>query len=257
FQSPGGIDFDGFAKPGPFFSPDFVYNTGPLNIMTLPQARYNAFAHAQYDINDNIQFYTDVLFTHYDSHAELAPSPAAASTGFRVPVTNPFIPAQLATILASRPNPGGTFLLNKRFNALGPRRQAEVYSVYQFTAGFKGDLGIMDWTYDVYGSFGHTDRTTIQTGNVSRSAVQQLLNAADGGNSLCAGGFDWFGETTLSEACRAFIGRTSKNLLQIQQENAEASIQGGLFDLPAGQVRFAAGLDHRENNVDFIPDGSL
>ena len=44
FISPGGITYDGFAQPGATFNPDFAFNTGPLNLLTLPQTRYNAFA---------------------------------------------------------------------------------------------------------------------------------------------------------------------------------------------------------------------
>ena len=257
FVSPGGIDFDGFAQPGAFFNPNFAYDTGALNLLTLPQTRYNVFASTDYEINSNLEVYTDFLFTQYESFSELAPSPAAATTGFRVPVSNPFIPAELRTVLASRPLPLASFRLDKRFNALGARHSADLYDVYQITTGARGELGIGDWSYDAYASLGRVDRITTQTGNVSRSAVQQLLNATDGGASLCAGGFDWFGETTLSEACRTFIGRTAKNLSTTEQRNVEISAQGAVFELPAGEVRLAIGADYREDIFDLIPDGSL
>jgi outer membrane receptor protein involved in Fe transport len=257
FQSPGGIDYDGFAQPGPFFNANFAYNTGALNLLTLPQTRYNAFATVDYTINENFEVYTDFLFTQYESYQELAASPAAATTGWRVPVSNPFITPELAAVLASRPTPLASFRLDKRFSALGPRRGAEQYDVYQITSGVRGEMGFGDWTYDLYGSYGRVDRVTTQTGNVSRSAVQQLLNAADGGNALCAGGFDWFGETTLSNACKAFVGRTAKNLGINEQRNVEFSMQGGLFTLPAGEIRTAVGVSYREDTFNFIPDGSL
>lgn len=257
FVSPGGIDFDGFGRPGPLFSNDFAYNTGALNLLVLPQTRYNAFATVDYDINDNATVYGNFLFTQYESYQELAASPAASTTGFRVPVSNPFIPAELRSVLATRANPLGSFRLDKRFVALGARRGGELYDVFQITTGVKGDVGVSDWTYDVYASLGRVDRTTTQTGNVSRSAVQNLLNATNGGTSLCAGGFDWYGQTTLSKACKDYIGRTSKNLAINEQRNVEASVQGGAFDLPAGEVRFAAGLSYREDSFTFLADGSL
>ncbi len=257
FQSPGGITYDGFAQPGPFFNPDFSFNTGPLNLNVLPQKRYNLFSAIDYDINEHANVYTNVLFTQYESASELAASPAGSSTGFRVPVSNPFIPANMRAVLASRANPLGSFLLNKRFTSLGARRSEELYDVYQITTGIKGETGFGDWTYDAYASYGRTDRTSIQTGNVSRSAVQRLLNATDGGASLCAGGFNWFGDVPLTSACRDFIGKTAKNLVTVEQSNVEISGQGGLFDLPAGQVRAAVGVDYREDTYRRIPDGSL
>jgi outer membrane receptor protein involved in Fe transport len=258
FVSPGGIDFDGFTQPGLFFSPNYLYNTGALNYMILPITRYNAFATVNYDINDSMTVYTDFLFTQYDSDSELAASPASSSTtGFRVPASNPFIPAELRTVLNSRAFPLGSFRLDKRFNALGARHSREIYQTFQMTTGFKGDLPFGDWSYDAYAQYGRVDRTTIQTGNVSRSAVQTLLNAPDGGASTCAGGFDWFGQTPLSQACKDYIGRTSKNLVTVEQRNIQATFQGGLFELPAGEIRLAVGVDYRQDDYNRIPDGSL
>jgi iron complex outermembrane recepter protein len=258
FQSPGGIDYDGFANPG---VGDYVYNTGPLNLLQLGLDRWNAYAGANYEINPSAEIYGNLLFTEYEAANELAASPAAGNvpaTGFRVPVTNPFIPADLAAILASRPDPDGSFLLNKRFNALGGRRATENYNVYQGTVGMRGDLvGLRDWSYDVYAQYGRILRTTLQSGNVSRSSVQALLDAPDGGASLCAGGFNPFGETALSPECITYIGRTSQNITEQDQTVVEATLQGGLFELPAGELRFAGGIQFREDTFAFRPDASL
>jgi len=254
FKSPGGIDFDGFATPGGTYS----YNTGPLNYLQLPLERWNAYASARYELTPSAEVYGSLLFTDYQAANELAATPAAASTGFRVPVTNPFISADLRTLLNARPNPASSFRLDKRFNAVGGRRGSEDYSIYQGTFGVRGDLvGLRDWTYDIYGQYGRVERITTQTGNVSRSSVQQLLDAADGGASLCTGGFDWLGETPLSPQCVAFIGRTSVNTTIQEQNVVEASLQGGIFDLPAGTARFAAGVQYREDIFAFRPDASL
>jgi outer membrane receptor protein involved in Fe transport len=258
FDSPGGIDFDGFANPG---VGDYAYNTGPLNLLQLGLDRWNAYAGANYEINPAAEVYANLLFTEYEAANELAASPAANNvpgTGFRVPVTNPFITPELLAFLNARPNPTQSFLLNKRFNALGGRRATENYNVYQGTVGVRGDLvGLRDWSYDIYAQYGRVLRTTVQTGNVSRSAVQQLLDAADGGASLCAGGFDPFGETSLSPECITYIGRTSQNVTEQDQTVVEGSLQGGLFELPAGTLRFAGGVQYRQDTFDFRPDVSL
>ncbi len=258
FVSPGGIDYDGFARPG---VGDYVYNTGPLNLNQLGLDRWNAYAGAKYELNAAAEVYANLLFTEYESANELAASPAAGNvpaTGFRVPSTNPFISADLRTFLLSRPNPTGSFLLNKRFNSLGGRRATENYNVYQSTVGVRGDLvGLSDWSYDVYAQYGRNLRTSVQSGNVSRSAVQRLLDAPDGGASLCAGGFDWYGETALSPACITYIGRTAQNVTEQEQTVIEGSLQGGLFELPAGEVRFAGGIQYRQDSFAFRPDASL
>lgn len=260
YISPGGIDYEGFRLPGPLQQTDFTYNTGPLNYMILPQERYNVFGSARYEINPAAEVYADFLFSQYTTANVLAPTPAATAsqTGFRIPTTNPFIGAELRSLLNSRANPNAPFAFNKRFNALGGREGSENYSVYQITTGIRGDLEFTrDWTYDAYLSYGRVDNVTTQSGNVSRSAVQRLLEAPDGGVSTCAGGFNPFGETTLSAACAAFIGRQSKNTVTNDQRVFELNLQGGLFDLPAGEVRVALGSSFREQSYNFLPDASL
>ena len=258
FVSPGGSDYEGFRTPGPLQQADFIYNTAGLNYMILPQTRYNAFASASYEINPAAEVYTEFLFSQYDTANVLAATPAATGTGFRIPSTNPFISAELRSVLNSRPNPTANFQLNKRFNALGPRQGAESYSVYQMTTGIRGDLeGTRDWTYDAYLSYGRVDNVTTQSGNVSRSAVQRLLDSPTGGTDLCTGGFNPFGESALSASCAAYIGRLSKNTVITDQRVFEVNLQGGLFDLPAGEVRVALGGSFREQDYRFVADSGL
>lgn len=253
FQSPGGIDFDGFAG-----SADFLYNTGPLNYLQLPLDAWNAYSSVSYDVNDDVELYGEFIFSEYSVSQELAATPAAAGTGFRVPSTNPFITPQLRAFLNARPNPAGSFRLDYRFTDLGGRNAQYDYSVYQATFGVRGNLrGLRDWTYDIYAQRGRSEQITVQTGNVSRSSVQTLLDAADGGASICAGGFDFVGQANLSAACQAYIGRTSQNVSVQEQDIVEASLQGSLFELPAGDLRFAAGIQYRGTDYAFRPDASL
>ncbi|GAA0869154.1 TonB-dependent receptor [Brevundimonas basaltis] len=255
FESPGGIDYDGFANPG---VGNYVYNTGALNYLQLPLDRWNAYAAVDYELTPAAEIYGNLLFTQYEAAQELAATPAASTTGFRVPSTNPFITPTLRSFLNARALPNNSFRLDKRFTEVGGRRSTEDYTVYQGTTGVRGDLvGLRDWTYDIYAQLGRMERVTVQTGNISRSSVQTLLDAADGGRSICAGGFNPFGESNLSPACIAYISRTSQNVTEQYQRVVEASLQGSLMDLPAGDLRFAAGVGYREDSFEFRPDASL
>lgn len=234
-----------------------TYNTGALNLLQLPLTRYTAYAATDYEINAHAQFYGSFNFTHYDSRTVLAPSPAAGATGFSVPVTNPFISDDLATLLASRADPTANFLLRKRFTDVGPRVSQTTFNVFQIAGGVRGDTGYKDWTYDVYASYGRSEQNETQSGNVSHSAVQTLLNAADGGASLCDGGYDPFGLQTISASCLSYISRQTKNRTVAEQQIVEANLQGGLFNLPAGQVRGAFGASYKRDTYLFEPDSLL
>ncbi|GAW40911.1 Vitamin B12 transporter BtuB precursor [Brevundimonas sp. SH203] len=260
FAYPGKLNVKNPAGAGPEYTApgaNYTFNTGPLNYLQLPLDRYNVYGGGRYKINENAEVYANALFTQYVGDTELAASPAANGTGFRVPATNPFIPADLRTFLNARANPNGSFLLNKRFTSLGGRHSTEEYNIYQITAGVRGQVPQSTWTYDVYGTYGRVSNTTTQTGNVSRSSVQRLLDAADGGRSLCSGGFDPFGVTDLSADCISYIGRSARNSTVTEQRVIEASLQGKAFDLPAGEVRVALGAQYRQDDFAFGADSSL
>ena len=240
YKGPTTIDFSTIVQ-GAGSVPTGSYNTGASNDLELPLQRYNAFARVEHEVADHITAYGQFNYTSYSASTNLAPSPgannpAAGGTGFLVPVTNPFIPADLRTILASRPTPGAPILLNKRFSDLGPRNSISDYNVTQMLVGLRGDLPF-GWTYDAFMSDGREKRLETQFGNVSHAAARTLLEAADGGASQCAGGYNPFGIQPLSASCAAFIARLTKNSTSLEQRVVEANATGPVFDLPAGQLK--------------------
>ena len=257
------FDVVGFTGPDSWiatnFYPDwFSYNFEPDNILVLPLERWNVYSHFDLDLNDHFKPYATAMFTNYNALQELAPTPAAGSTGFTIPVTNPFVVAntQLSSLLASRATPTAPFTFSKRFNDLGGRTGYNNHDVWQMTVGAKGDVW-ESWGYDVYYSYGRSVQTELQGGNVRRDRVQLLLDAADGGASVCAGGLNLMGNAPISQACKDYISLEAKNLTVLEQNVVEASFSGDLFALPAGNVQMAIGAGYRDIDFDFKPDSGL
>jgi len=239
------------------FYPDFFsYNFEPDNILVLPMERWNFYTDINYEVNEHFQPYARAMYTNYNALQELAPTPAGGSTGFTVPVTNPFISPQLSALLATRTNPTAPFAFAKRFNALGGRTGYNTHDVWQVTTGAEGDI-VGSWHYDVYASLGRSVQNEIQGGNVRRDRVQALLDAADGGASVCAGGLNLFGAATISDECAAYISLEAKNLTVIEPRIVEGTVTGDLFELPAGTVQAAFGASYRSIDFDFKPDSGL
>ncbi len=238
------------------FAPDFFsYNFEPDNFLVLPLNRWNMFSSVDYELNESARVYGQFTFTNYNAQQELAPTPAG---GFTVPVTNPFIPAQLAGLLATRATPAADFTFNKRFNSLGGRNGSTTHDVWQMMVGMDGKLAGTDtWTYDVYFSQGRSTLNEVQSGNVRIPRVEELLDRADGGAGLCAGGLNLFGNAPISQACQDRISLTAKNLTEIEQKVIEGTIQGELFQLPAGALQTAFGVQYREMDFNFQPDSGL
>lgn len=216
--------------------------------------RYSGFGKLDYDVTDSIKAFAQFSYTHYTSVGLFNPTLASNVYALASPVTNPFIPADLRTILASRTAPTADFILYKAFNIAGPRYQGYTYDVWQGTAGLSGEVGISDWTWDIYGSVSQSKFDNWQTGGVSASAVKTLLYAADGGRSICSGGLNLFGNFTPSQQCIDYIKRRTDNKNDLKQRTVEANLQGKVLSWWAGDIRFAAGADYRYNSFNFTSD---
>ena len=245
------LNFTG--DPALLTNPDsFNYNFAPVNALQLPLERTSVFLRGSFDLNDSLTAYSQVIYTDYEAFSQLAASPA---TGLTIPVTNPNIPADLQTILASRPDPTADFRFRRRMLETGERSRLVGYDVAQIIVGLTGDLGA-DWTWDAYYSFGKQERDETQGGNLSRSAYQQLLEAPDGGQALC-GGFNPFGINTISQECADFLKVPAFNFRKGNQRVFEANVQGPITELPAGEIRMAAGVAYRADSFVSIFDQVL
>ena len=241
-------------------SDSLLFNTGTqlnnLNqdsLIQVPLERHTAFGRATFQLSDDVQVYGQFSWSELQSYV----AAEAGNSSISVPVSNPFIPDDLRTILASRSNPNANFTVHKRFGEAGPRTFEREFDTWQFVFGAKGSLDAINGTWDVYGSKGRTSVAETSNGAVVTQALNTLINAADGGASLCAGGYNPFGLTTLSDACRSYLVATTHSQTEFEQEVLEANLQGRAFALPAGDVRFAAGLGWRRNSYDFQPDRLL
>ncbi|MFT4250916.1 MAG: TonB-dependent receptor [Caulobacter sp.] len=219
--------------------------------------RYAVFAKVDYNLTDNLRFFSQFTFTDYTSVGVSNPTLASNVYGLSVPVTNPFIPDDFQAILASRPDPNANFTFYKALDILGPRIQKYSYDVFQFTNGLSGDTGFRDWTWDGYVSFSRAKFDNEQTGGASASAISRLLNSSTGGTEYCAGGWNPFGNLTPSAECVRYMSRRTLNQNSLEQRMVELNVSGSLFDLPAGTIKFAAGADYRSNEYTFKPDSQL
>src|SRR6185312_9173225 len=73
----------------------------------------------------------------------------------------------------------------------------------------------------------------------------------------CTSGFYetlFMGDAKPSDDCLYAVGATLQTRTENQQDIVEFNTQGGLFNLPAGEVRAAAGYQFRRNSAQFNPD---
>lgn len=232
------------------------YSGGEFFNIQIPLERFSAFAKARYDLGENVELFGVATYNTYDVLLSRA-APVTGGTGtvpIPIPVTNPFIPGDLAALLASRPSSTAAFTLNKRYSEVGPTSEANSYNVFQVTGGLAGKIPPLGWSWNAYASYGESEQKQQINGFVSQQALASLLQAADGGRSRCEGGYNPFGLTSLSAACRDYLLRTAENVARTRQTVVEASLQGKILDLPAGSLSFAVGADYRRNTYRFTAD---
>ena len=240
----------------------YSYNFAPPNALQLPLERYSVFNRLEYQLRPNLEAFSQFIFTNYRSGNTLATSPASGPTGFLVPVTNPNIPTDLRTILATRPNPTAAFNFGTRPLDIGPRFAETTNNVWQLLGGIRGQIPEVDGSFEVYGTYGRLDTITNQIGNIQRSAVQRLLDAPTGGAATGCTRFDPFGASQLTADCVAAISPQTKNQEGLEQRVIEGTLQGSLskiigWEPPAGDLRFAIGAQYRSDEYSFRPDALL
>lgn len=145
---------------------------------------------------------------------------------------------------------------------------------YNIVAGFEGKVPGTDWTWELYGSQGESETSALITGTASLERFRAVMsdpshpwgagfsaqgNPLFGGfgaaSATCTSGFDPFNKAAaISQDCIDAVSADLKNRAVMQQTVFEGNAQGGLFDLPAGQVRAAIGASHRQNRYEFLND---
>lgn len=218
--------------------------------------RKSAFVKADYDLTPSLTAYGQFMYVDLTTSTHSGGSLTQFPTLTTIPVTNPFIPKDLKTVLASRTNPTAAFNWSARYVGVPYKGWDENYTIQQYLLGLKGDI-TSGWTFDLFGSYDSSVHNSIMHNAVLKSRVQTLLNAADGGASICAGGFNPFGDAnarSLSAACQAYITKDAFSQERLSQTQVQAQVNGKLFDLGAGPAQLALVADYRKNTYSYTPD---
>jgi iron complex outermembrane recepter protein len=244
-------------------------------LAVLPLHRDNFFTRGTYDITDWLSFDAQGMFSKVETQTVQQPSPSVNGWSVVVPDDGRAIPASLATLLNSRPAPHQTdpwqlvYYLN---NVLGNRAaRTDVFS-YNMQGGFHGTIPGSDWTWELYTSKGQSETTSLLTGVASLERTRAVVaapnwgagfvaqgNAAFGGfganTATCTSGLNPFDKTKpITQDCKDAIASPLKTRSTLNQDIWEANAQGKIVDLPAGELRGALGVSHRQDKYEYLND---
>lgn len=230
----------------------------------VPLTRYNAFTRIDYDVTDSVSVYAQFNYMNSKALSRTGPASTKPAVPLIVPRNSPFVTANpaLQQILASiTPAPTGNIIVTKLLDVLGNRVEPFKYNVWQGMVGVKGDIPGTALTWDVYGSYGKSQFVNDMYGDASLAAMTTVLNGTanyrgQAGNCV---GYAWnpFGLNALSPGCLEYVGRVNHSTNDQSQKIIEAVIQGPILTLPGGDLSFAAGVDRRESQFNYVPDSTL
>jgi iron complex outermembrane recepter protein len=284
-----GLMFGGFGAtfretPGvgrPYINPDDSYNYAPANYLMIPQQRFTLGGYGDFEIAPFATAYMEVNFINNRVQNELAATPSRQAVNFNLAAIQPLVDAntfaqmqelaarQQAIIAAAQaagaPNPFGPafgpvaalqpgevrLTVDTRFTGIGPRNVLDDRHAYRMLGGFRGNI-TPDLNYDLYYMYARTRNSQIQDGNISRS---NWINAAQTG--LC----NVFGDNQvlITDECRDAVSILAQNTTISALQVAQGSVSGNVFRTPwaTSSVGFAAGVEWRKMNAEFIPDTAL
>ncbi len=237
------------------------------SFLSTPMERHSLFARANYEISDNLNVFAQANYNRVDVTQRGGIPPAITIwQAPDVPRDGRALPAALNTLLDSRPDPNAPWALFQVLDYNGPIEPVNKNDVWQFMVGIEGELFDGDWTWEAYASKGDTQ---INAENFAMPSLQRYQNLVYGANFgkgtvngpygtsgyalKCTTGLPVFSDFTPSDNCLESIDTRMINRTHLTQEIVEANIQGGLFSLPAGQIRFAAGASYRANGFEYMP----
>ena len=238
---------------------------GQLFAVQVPLKKYNVFANADYDLTDHVTTYAQFNFMESSAVDQTGPGSTkeAGALTLSVPLSNPFIAgnAALMSILNSGTPATGNLKVTALLAPFGNRVETFKYDVWQAVFGVKGDIAGTSLKWDVYGSLGHTQFVNNTAGDASKSAIATMLNGTANytGNAGTCIGYAWnpLGNHPLSAGCLEYAGRTDHNINSQTQKIVQATLQGSLLKLPAGDLSFALGADYRETSFNYQPDNAF
>jgi outer membrane receptor protein involved in Fe transport len=169
-----------------------AYNFGPLNFYQRPNERWTGGSFLNYQINDHLTAYGEVMLARNTTDAQIAGS-GDFETPTAIPCADPLLTAQeaaavCAAALAQNGVAGGTAnMYIGRRNIEGGGRVLDVTNnTIRAVAGLKGDI-IDGLTFDVYAQRDSTDTQLRNLNYFDASRVVNSLNVITGPANLPSG----------------------------------------------------------------------
>ena len=237
------------------------YNWQPANSLATPVRRINLFTKGEFDLSRSIALRAMASYSNRESTAQAAPEPLFLGPGGAsgvwlenvvIPANQPYNPFGITL------DPSNIDTLARRPVEAGPRVFSQTVNTLSLSLGLDGhfNVGSEEWFWDLTGSWFRNQADQRKTGDFNA----RNLFIALGDPAVCAATFgcvpfDLFGGAgSITPAMLNYVTYVEKDESQQTLTDLTANITGHLFNLPAGPVGIALGVERRKESGEFIPD---
>ena len=227
-----------------------------------PTTNYNAFLQASYDLHGlgDAELYFEGLYTRRESRQD-----AFFQMTIDYPTGSPLIPAELAFSNQAPSDQTATVGKNLGVRVFSSRN----YSPHQeaqyirLGGGLRGSLPFSNWKYDVYVGQSITDSRYILVQPITARLMQAQDVVASGSGFVCRDTSNGcVAAPRLTGAVvngdipanyLAFVAPEVKGFTKFFETTVSGSVNGTLYELPAGKVGLALGAEYRRQRIDDQP----
>jgi len=245
------------------FTNDDRYNYGGVNKLLTPSERAGLFVSARYHFTPSTTGYVRALYNNRRSRSEAA----AQSLGF-----GPSGTTMATTIVGAADNiynPFGFDLdpetnlisVSRRVTEAGNRVFTQEVDTLQLNAGLEGAfaLGDRDFYWDVNFANGNNRAKQRVTGTMNMTHVKKALGSPDGCLAIegCVPLNVYGGPGSITQEMLDYISVVEHDNSQNKIRLWSANLSGSIATLPAGDLAFAAGAEHRNYAGSYEPDALI
>lgn len=244
-----------------------VYNYAPDNYLSTPQNRNSFYVQGFYDISDNLRVVSDFMMTNRKSSQELAPMPLTLGASFgaaasRVDIGanniyNPFgetLYGDSARAVANgKPVGYVPYALQRRMVEAGSRQYNQNDTTYRAMVGLEGNIND-NWSWTASYIYGQNNQDVLTTGLLNLTRINQALGDNCNASNGCVALNLFGGPGSVTQDMVDYITFDSVSRSGLTMKDYTFNIAGDLFDLPAGPVGLALGLERREETGFDTPD---
>ena len=243
------------------------YNESLLLTLQPFQRRDQVFVHATYDINDDLSAYIQVMASQNNVKYRSLPTFELSSTAFTIFPNNPFLPSTVQSYLAANPSIT-SFTVGRESPDIAIPYMNAITNSGTVTAGLDGKFWD-SWSYHAYGQVGK-DYDSYKThddpvsDNLYRAA-DAVVNPANG-QIVCQSSLanptngcvplDIFGNGAPSQAALKYVTGTAIEYVNLEEDIADFSASGDLFDLQGGPASLAFGGTYRKEGFKQTSDAT-